>query len=205
MPGLPAVALDEAEAPGIGRQPTVGRFRAEIELGGAAVQRLARRGDPAGIWMGGKERRLLGVRAKSRVDDEREAGVCRRTGHAVEGDCHIRPHALAAAVDQRAAVAAATCHRGCRSGGGLGRRAGFGDRRCLGPRVIVVDLDLGEHERPDPDRGEGVPIGKRDQEVRPGNSVGRRRRDPGSARPGQVGALLEVTWIRRSVGQRCRR
>ena len=78
MPRLPAVALDEAEVAGVGGQPAVGGFRAEVELGGAAVQRVARGRNPGGIGVGGEEGSLFGVGAEGRVDDQGEAAPGRR-------------------------------------------------------------------------------------------------------------------------------
>ena len=106
MPRFPGVALQEAEAVGVGGQPAVGGGWAEVELGGVAVQALPRRGDPLGVGMGGEQLGLLGVGAKAAADKQRQSRFAPGGGgHAVEGQGHVRAHRLSRAVGQRAAVA----------------------------------------------------------------------------------------------------
>ncbi len=78
VPGLPGVALDEAEPPGVRRQPPVGGGRAEVELGRTAMQRGAGRRDPARVRVLGEETRLLGVGAIGRGDHQGDAGPAAR-------------------------------------------------------------------------------------------------------------------------------
>jgi len=111
VPWLPRVALDEPEARRVCGQPTVGDRRPEVELGGTAVQRLARRRHPARIGVLSEEPSLLGVGSVGRVDDQRHPRMCSRGGQSVERRRHVRAHRFALSVDQRARVPAAAGHR----------------------------------------------------------------------------------------------
>ena len=107
VPRLPGVALDEAESGRMGRQPRVGGGRSQVELGRAAMKRLTRGRDPAGIGMLGEEPRLLGVGAVGGVDHQPDPGPARRPGEPVEGERDVEPHRLALPVGEWARVAAA--------------------------------------------------------------------------------------------------
>ena len=85
MTVCPAVTLDEAKRP-------------EVELGGAAMKRVAGWRNPRGVGVSGEEGGLFGVGAKSRVDDQVDAGGGRRPGHTVEGGGNVRAHAMALAL-----------------------------------------------------------------------------------------------------------
>src|SRR5215216_2084077 len=98
VPGLPRIAFEEAEAASVRGQPSVRGRRAEVELGRAAVKRLARWRDPPWIGMRRVESRLLRVGAIRRGDGEREPIVPSGVGEPVEGDGHIGAHRLALAV-----------------------------------------------------------------------------------------------------------
>src|SRR5215204_6239587 len=73
VPGLPGVALDEAEPAGVGGQPGVGGGRSEVELGAVAVQALAGRRHPLRIRVRREQARLLGVGAVATRHEQREA------------------------------------------------------------------------------------------------------------------------------------
>ena len=111
MPGLPRVALDEAEAAAVARQPGVGPAAAvvhvEVELGGVAVAAAPRRRHPPRVGVAREEHRLLGVAAEAAHHDQVDALGVGRGVHEVERRRDGRAHRLAVAVDQRARVAAA--------------------------------------------------------------------------------------------------
>ncbi len=170
MPRLPAVALREAEARGVRRQPAVGGGGTEVELGPAAVQRCAGRRDPTRVGMLVPEGLLLGVGAERRVDDQGDAVSGRGRGHPVERRGHVGAHRLALAVGQRPRVAAAARHRRLGGRSARGRRWGhLGLGGDLGCRILVriaprVRLDRGSDLHPhlkrphrpavrEPDRG----------------------------------------------------
>src|SRR3954453_22743588 len=98
MPRLPGVTLDEAEAARVARQPAVSAARAEVELGGQAVQRLARRRDPARVRVRSEQARLLGIAAKAADNDQVDAGRGGGALHAVDRLRDVGPHRLALAV-----------------------------------------------------------------------------------------------------------
>ena len=130
---LVVVALDEVEAPGVGREPGVRRGRAEVELGAVAVQRLARARDPARVRVAARQHGLLGVRAEGAGDQQRDAVGARRALHAVERLRDVRAHRLALAQRERAVVAAAG--REARRAGGASsasRRATTARRSAAG-------------------------------------------------------------------------
>ena len=84
-----------------------------------------------------------------------------RGRHPVEGRGHVRAHALAIAIDERAAVAAAAGHRG-RASGGRARGAGFRHRGGLDPARAGAEIEAADDDRFYLDRSEGRQIRKGD-------------------------------------------
>ena len=128
VPGLPGVAVDEAERARVGGQPGIGGGRSEVELRGVAVKARAGWRDPLRVRIGGEQARLLGVGAERAGDRQGEPVAAGRCGHPVERRGHVGAHRLAHPVGERAVIAAALTMGGPaedRIGrrGQLGRRA----------------------------------------------------------------------------------
>ena len=204
MPGLPGVALVEAEAPRVRRQPAVGGRGAEVELGRAAVKRAPRRRDPGRVRVLGEELRLLGVGAKAGADDQVEAGARGRGGHAVEGGGDVGAHPLPLAVGERARVAAAARPRRHPAAGSRGPARPRPPRRPRPRRGPAAAARRAP--RPGP-AAAGTPRrpGKQTRRRRGSASLLRpacRRRGP---RPGQVDGAGHVDRVRQPVGKQRRR
>ena len=206
MPGLPRISLEEAEATGVGRQPAVRRFGPEVQLGRAAMQRGARRGDPFRVGMGGEQFGLFGVGAEAGDDDQGDAVAGRGGRHLVERGRDVRPHPLAVAVDERAAVAAAARDRRAFAAGARHRRRRFGfGARFDFLRRAGAEVELADHDRLRPHRGERGAVGEGETEAARVDFVAPPGGERGFARPVQVGRLRDVTRIGRPVGQARRR
>ena len=132
VPRLPAVPLHEAEPRRVRGEPGVCLARAEIELGGVAVEALAGRRHPLRVRVRGEQARLLGIRAEAARDAEEDAGLPAGRGrHPVERQRHVRPHRLALAVGERAVVSTAAGDRRQAAGPEAWRqlRRGLGSHR----------------------------------------------------------------------------
>ena len=103
VPGLPGVALDEAEAAGVGGQPAVGGLRARGRArwrSGAASGPAAR--PSVGSGWAAKSAACSASERKPELTTSVSPARGGRRGHAVEGRGDVGAHPLAVAVDERA-------------------------------------------------------------------------------------------------------
>ncbi len=195
VPGLPRIPAQEAEAPSVRDQPAVGRRGAEVELGRAAVQRVARRRHPARVRVAGEELRLLRVRAKAGDHDEVEARPPRGRAHPVVGGGDVRPHPLAVAIDERTGVPAALGLRrhprpGAHRGGCLRDGARHhADRGVIAEAVAAREslrIDLPDDRDAGAKRRIGGGVGKGDPQAGGVDAVPPCRIDRSEVRPREV-------------------
>ena len=190
------------EGLGVGGQPAVRAGRPEVELGAQPVQRLARRCDPAGVWVAGVEHGLLGVGPERGVDDQRDTVGAGRGLHAVEGAGHVGAHRLALAQLQRPAVLADATRVGARQRAGRDE-LGLGDsvvieRRpavCAPSPALARVADRHAH-------ADGSQAGAGELDVRSALAVAPRGLDGDATPERQVLVALEVRRVRSAVDER---
>ena len=178
VPGLPGVALDEAEA--ARRSRPASRRRASGPRSSSVAQRCSE-------WPGGATQRGSGWAAKSAAcsASERKPEMTIRAmpaargrgGHPVEGGGDVGPHPLSLAVDERAAVAATAGHRRHASAGAGRGAAASATAEASTRGSVAAPRDPATTDGPDPHRGEGDGVGKADLQPRR-----RRRRSPSPPR-----------------------
>ena len=198
MPGFPLVPLHEVESLGVRGQPAVRGPRAEVEFGAVAMQRPARRSDPARIRVAAEQLRLLGVGPVAARDQQHHAGRACRALHAVERESDVWSHRLALPVRQRSVVPASLGEAVEHPGRQLGLRDHVD--RYAPPLGVLPHLDDLAHTDADTHRCERLAVREADPRgvgaVRARDALRRR------AREFQIRLARQVQRIRATIDHR---